>query len=41
MIDDDLDNIYSYIADTREHTLVGKTNEGYLLGSMAEEKRTK
>lgn len=41
MVDDDLENIYSYVADTREHTLVGKTNEGYLLGSMAEEKRTK
>lgn len=30
MVDDDLERIYSYVADTREHMLVGKTNEGYL-----------
>ena len=27
------------VADTREHMVVGKTNEGYLIGNTAEEKR--
>lgn len=30
MVDDSLENIYSYVADTKEHMLVAKTNEGYL-----------
>ena len=39
MIDDDLERIYSYTADTREHMLVTKTKDGVLVGSKAEETR--